>query len=199
MSHGFAHVLSRQFERVSPWVQLVAKTVAFHPGQPAQIYHSLAQADYVTVLAQTSDGLYPLVRQYRPAIEDWTLELPSGLLESGETPEACCRRELVEEAGVEVRQLRSLGAYHPDTGRLTNRLHVFLAQTGPPIPSFQAEPGIEVLFVRFAELRALIASGQLSHQLNIGVITTALMCGALADDVLEPAMWSCMDPGPQRF
>lgn len=197
MSHGHAHVLSRQFERVSPWVQLVAKAVEFHPGQQPQIYHSLAQADYVTVLAQTSNGLYPLVRQYRPAVEDWTLEFPSGLLEAGEAPEECCRRELLEEAGVEVQRLRSLGAYHPDTGRLTNRLHVFLAQTSPPLPSFQAEPGIEVLFVPFAELRGLIASGKLSHQINIGVITTALMCSTLTDEVLEPAMWSCMERRPK--
>lgn len=50
------------------------------PGKAqAEDYHSLRQTDYVSVLAVTDDGRVPLVRQYRPALEKFTLELSGGL------------------------------------------------------------------------------------------------------------------------
>lgn len=40
-----------------------------------------------------------LVRQYRPAINGYTIEFPAGLLEAGETSEEAAERELKEETG----------------------------------------------------------------------------------------------------
>src|SRR5205085_4423199 len=95
-----AKILSRKETPVSPWVKLVSKEVEFAPGQRAEVYHSLSQADYIAVLAQTPGGLIPIVRQYRPAVAAYTWELPAGLLEAGETPEDACRREVREETGL---------------------------------------------------------------------------------------------------
>ncbi len=39
------------------------------------------------------------MRQYRPAVERFTWELPAGLLDEGETPADAFRRELMEETG----------------------------------------------------------------------------------------------------
>ncbi len=52
--------------RLSPYVTLVAREVQV--AGRAEIFHSLEQADYVTVLAITNDGRIPLVRQFRPAL-----------------------------------------------------------------------------------------------------------------------------------
>ena len=37
------------------------------------------------------------MRQYRPALEAFTWELPAGLVDPGEDPAETCRRELMEE------------------------------------------------------------------------------------------------------
>jgi ADP-ribose pyrophosphatase len=41
-----------------------------------------------------------LVRQYRYAINQVTLEIPAGTLRDGEDPRECAHRELIEETGL---------------------------------------------------------------------------------------------------
>ena len=165
-----ANITHRSATRVSPWVSLVSKTVAFSPGGSSEVYHCLAQPDYVSVFARTRGGLIPIIRQYRPAVEAYTWELPAGLLEPGELPDAACRRELKEEAGLDVVQLTPLGSYYADTGRLENRIHAFFALTSDPDPAFTPEPGLSVSFVETKTLREYILNGQFSHQLHLALL-----------------------------
>ncbi|MFN3398781.1 MAG: NUDIX hydrolase [Ferrovibrio sp.] len=145
-----------------------------------ETFHSLGQADYVTVLAVTRDGRIPLVRQYRPAMDAETLELPGGLLEAGELPEHCAIRELTEEVGLQVTTPpRLLGNLQADTGRLENRLWCFLATDLEAIPGWQAEAGLTTEFVNRATLLAMIADGRFTHALHIGVVGLALAAQTL--------------------
>lgn len=172
-----AKVLLRTETQVSPWVCLVGKEVEFAPGQQAEVYHCLSQPDYVAILARTRGGLIPLVRQYRPAVEAYTWELPAGLLEKGEDPEDACRRELKEETGLEAESIIYLGSYYADTGRLENRLHAFFVSASDPDPTFVSEPGISVEFVNAQTLREYILSGKLQHVVHLGVLTAAYIAG----------------------
>jgi ADP-ribose pyrophosphatase len=47
------------------------------------------------------DNKILLVKQFRHAIDSYTLEIPAGKLEYGENPKECGLRELNEEAGIE--------------------------------------------------------------------------------------------------
>src|SRR5437899_5247818 len=98
------HIIERKTEFSTPWFQLVSKRVA---GEAAP-YYALAMADYVAIVAFTRRDELVLVRQFRPAIERHTLELPSGHVERNETPETAARRELLEECGFEVTQMELL-------------------------------------------------------------------------------------------
>ncbi len=166
-------ILKRTETIISPWVRIVAKSVRFDDGLPEQMYHCLAQADYVTILAQTPKGLIPIVRQYRPAIEAYTWELPAGLMEPEESPEDTCRRELKEETGTEASTVESLGVYFPDTGRFENCIHVYYAKASDPLPNFIPEPGLEIDFVSPDRLIQLILSKDFQHQLHLGAILLA--------------------------
>lgn len=153
-------------DRLSPWVDLVTKTV-ISPHHPApQTYHSFSQADYVNVLAVTKSGLVPLVRQYRAAVDRYTLELPGGLREPNEAPEDTIRRELLEETGCRTNdRLVSLGSCYPDPGRLENRLWGFFAPDVTDVdPSASAkEQNLEVVMTTKGELERLVVSGGIEH------------------------------------
>ena len=172
-----ASILSRKETAISPWVRLVENAVEFAPGEPAEVYHCLAQADYVIAIARTPSGRIPIIRQFRPAVGCETWEFPSGLLEADETPESCCRRELSEEAGVSSITVHSLGQFFPDTGRLENRLHLFVVDASEPEPEFAEEAGLTVIFVSPAELRERILSGTFIHQLHLGALAVASLTG----------------------
>jgi len=172
-----ARILKRTETRLSPWVRVISKEVEFASGKEVEVYHCVAQPDYIAILAKTSSGLIPLVRQYRPAVEAYTWELPAGLLEKGEGPEDACRRELKEETGLNAEKVTYLGCYYPDTGRLENRLHAFFVTTPDPDPGFAPEPGISVKFVSTQKLGEYILSGKFKHQLHIGILAIACLAG----------------------
>jgi hypothetical protein len=82
----------------TPWFELVARKegAASDASDP---YYYLVLPDYVAVVATTVSGDFVLVRQFRPALDRLTLEVPSGQVDPGETPEQGARRELMEETG----------------------------------------------------------------------------------------------------
>lgn len=171
-------ILDRTVTTVSPWMRVVAKEVDFARGCPTEIYHCLRQADYVTMLARTRSGLYPLVCQYRPAVETFTWELPAGLVDADELPEQAARRELREEAGIEALRVLYLGATYPDSGRMENHMHAFYIEaTDPVAEALTIEEGLTVEFVDGPTLRQRVLGGQFRMQLHLGVLAQALVYG----------------------
>jgi ADP-ribose pyrophosphatase len=83
---------------------------------------------FACVVAVTKERKIVFVREYRPALDAYLLELPGGRLEPREKPEDAARRELEEETGYRVSDLRPLGWYYPSPARLTSRGILFLAQ-----------------------------------------------------------------------
>jgi ADP-ribose pyrophosphatase len=172
-----ARIIARSETTLSKWLRVVENTVELEPGQPPERYHCLALADYVAIVARTASGRIPLVAQFRPAVDAEVWDLPAGLLEAGELPEQCCRRELLEEAGVRAVKVRPFGTFFPEVGRLANRIHVFGAETTDPEPGFVPEPGLSVAFVTPDELRARILRGEFLAQLHVGALALAELHG----------------------
>ena len=65
-------------------------------------------------MARTPDGRLPIVRQYRPALEAFTWELPAGLLEARRGSGRGLRAaSLLEETGYPARTIHALGDRPP--------------------------------------------------------------------------------------
>ena len=73
--------------------------VEFQPpeGGPAHPFYVIECPDWINVIPLTDRGEVLLVRQFRFGIQDFTLEIPGGMCDPGETPVESARRELREE------------------------------------------------------------------------------------------------------
>jgi uncharacterized protein len=161
-----ARVVARRERQLSPWTTLIEKDVEFSAGRGPDTYHAFGPFDWVVAAARMPDGRIPIVRQFRPAVEQYTWELPSGLVDRGEDPETACRRELLEETGLRAERLAYLGGLRPDAGRLELRQHAFRVDASGPVAEFVPEPGVAVEYVLPGEILALIRAGtfcQLHH------------------------------------
>jgi ADP-ribose pyrophosphatase len=174
---SYPRVVSRTTTRLSPWANVVEKQVQFEPGAEPQVYHCLLQAPYVGMLVRTSDGLFPLVRQYRPAVETFTWELPAGTLDGAETPEEAARREVLEETGLEPGEVVSLGEFFPDSGRLQHPAYAFYVTTVAQTPRPIAEHGLTVRYVDHAELKRMIVAGEFRHAVHLAIYAAAIARG----------------------
>jgi ADP-ribose pyrophosphatase len=180
LSDEWPKIRSRQVTTISPWMKVIAREVEFTPGAKPEVYHAVGQADYLAILARTPDGRIPLVRQYRPAVEAFTWELPAGLVEHGEDPAAACARELLEETGYPAHAVHALGAPAAAcTGRLSNRIHSFFVETGERVTDFTEEPGVAVALKTPAELAAMIKADEFVQQLHLGTLALAGLKGFL--------------------
>ena len=111
-----------------------------------------------------------LVRQLRVPIlvlgEAGYDEQPAGILEQGEDPAACARREVEEEVGVRLGELEPVGRYWSSPGCSTERVHLFLAPyaTGDrvgPGGGVDEHEDIKVRERPLAELGAGLDNGEL--------------------------------------
>jgi ADP-ribose pyrophosphatase len=177
MAEDWPKIVSRRTLPVSPWMRLMERAVEFAPGAPSEIYHAVDQNDYIAIVARTADGLFPIVRQYRPALERRTWEFPAGMVEKDEDPAECCRRELLEETGLQARTVHDLGTYAPCSARLSNLIFSFFVECEPFVPGAKIEAGIEVKLVSAGDLAALIRSGEFILQIHIGALMLAAMRG----------------------
>jgi ADP-ribose pyrophosphatase len=156
----------------TPWFQVVAKTFTEGDGP----WYSLQLPDYAVTVATTEAGYLLLVKQFRPAVEKVTLELPSGLVDAGETPAEAARRELVEETGYDA-EIEVLGPLLPDVGRLGNRIWCCVARNARPVAGRRPEAGIELAMMAPAELLSAVADGRFDHALHVAAVLLAQVKG----------------------
>jgi len=123
----------------------------------------IAPPDAVGILPVDSDGRVYLVRQYRPAIRQITLEIPAGILEAGEAPAETARRECEEEIRRRPERLDFLFRYYHSVGFSTGKIEVFLGRDLRPSPDAQTDPGefIEVVPLPFEEAYQQALSGKI--------------------------------------
>lgn len=129
----------------------------------------LESPPWVNVIPITAQGEVVLIHQYRHGIRDITLEIPGGLIEPGDSPEAAARRELREETGYAAAEFIPLGYVHPNPAIQDNLCYTFLAKDARRQGGQQLDDkeDIEVLLKPVDAIPALISSGAITHSLVI--------------------------------
>ena len=171
-------IVERRLAWESPYVHVVEKTVDLGAPRGVETFWSIGTAGYTAIVATTRDGTIPLVRQYRPAVETTVLELPSGAIDAGETPDDAARRELLEETGCRANDLLPLGRLHVDSGRLETQQWAFFAPDVDVAHDHPAgEEQLELLFVTPTELRGLVLGGEFNLAAHVAMVGLAALTG----------------------
>jgi rSAM/selenodomain-associated transferase 1 len=110
----------------SPWRAVVSDELRRSDGSLSS-YTYLAVPRAVFVVAVTSARELVLVRQYRHPVRDWTLEVPAGAVDEGESALRAAQRELLEEVGGRSPAWQHLSTFYSSSAHLSLRSDAFLA------------------------------------------------------------------------
>ena len=167
------------------WEKLASKTLAStrvfelqstrfrHPVRAVERdFVVIRPPDWVNILALTPDHRLVLVKQFRFGIDDFSLEIPGGMMEPGEEPVATARRELREETGFAGASARVLGSVHPNPAIQSNRCHFVLVEQAMASAKqeWDADEEIEVTTLPVDEVLALARSGGITHGLVLDAL-----------------------------
>jgi ADP-ribose pyrophosphatase len=128
--------------------------------------------DWVNVIALTSDHHLVLVRQFRYGIDDFSLEVPGGVIENGEDPVLAGARELEEETGYSGTNARLLGSVHPNPAIQSNRCHLVLVDNVRKTHelAWDDDEEIAVTTIPVEEVYALARNGGITHSLVLNAL-----------------------------
>ena len=102
------------------------------------------------------------VRQYRHPAGDVLLELPAGMVEPGELPLDCARREIREEIGMAAGRIELIGEFYLAPGYSSEFMRVFLATDLRPDPlPGDADEFISIEPIPLEVVQQMVESGKI--------------------------------------
>jgi nudix-type nucleoside diphosphatase (YffH/AdpP family) len=107
---------------------------------------------------------------------DHLLEVPAGVIEDGEDPGSCIRREAMEEAGVTLGPLDPVATLFASPGYSTEQLHLFLApykasdRAGAGGGAVGEHEDIEVIEVRLTTLWSALEGGRIADMKTFALL-----------------------------
>lgn len=136
-------------------------------------YYRINSSNGVIILAVTETDEIILVKQFRPALNQYTLEFSSGSINESESSQEAAAHELYEETGFVCRALNYL-----NKGRIMMNRHnswdfAFYGTGAVKRPKFEDKKDFEVVLVTLADFKALALSGQFEQFLAFALLLLA--------------------------
>jgi ADP-ribose pyrophosphatase len=165
------HLLRTQVVYQGRYLRTEEQTVRLPDGREA-LREIVSPPDAVAVLPISDDGRVHLIRQYRTAIRQVTIEIPAGIINPGESPEETgrreCeeetgRRECEEETGFRPGRLERMFGYYHSVGFSTGRIEVYLGTGLTAAPHARPDDGehLERLVIPFDEFYEQAVDGRI--------------------------------------
>ncbi len=145
----------------SDWVRLTLVDVEQPDGHRFE-HHAVRMHPVSAVVVLDDAGRVLLEWRHRFITDTWGWEVPTGIVDAGETPAEAAMREVEEETGWRPSQVVPMLSYEPNNGIADSRHHVFLAQgatyVGEPTDKNESD---RVEWFPLDEIGGLIERGEL--------------------------------------
>lgn len=147
------------------------------PDQREVLFEIIQHPGGAAALPVLADGRIILIRQFRPAAQDFIIEIPAGRLEAGEDGRDCIGRELQEEIGYCAAKIEPLGAVYSTIGFCTEQIHLFIASDlTATTTALEPDEFIEPLIMELDEALTLIPAGKIiDAKTQIALLRYALL------------------------
>ena len=126
--------------------------------------------NWVNIVAVTPDNQLVMVEQYRHGSDTIELEVPGGMMDSGDaSPEKTALRELREETGYEGDSAKVIGKVSPNPAIQSNTCFIVLVQNCvcKHQTQFDHSEDIVTRLVPVSEIPKLVSEGKIKHSLVI--------------------------------
>ncbi|HJB00383.1 MAG TPA: NUDIX hydrolase [Candidatus Mediterraneibacter merdavium] len=161
--------MSEQIKRLKRELKFKGTILEFYQdtmeinGDHTAVWDFIKHKGAAAVVPVTEDGKILMVRQYRNALERYTLEIPAGALdEENEPGRECASRELEEETGFRSENMEWLITLRTTVAFCNERIEVYVAKD--LIPSKQhldEDEFIDLKAYTLEELKEKIFSGEI--------------------------------------
>lgn len=164
--------IDRQLMKKGHIIDIYQDTIELPDGQTMEwdfIMHKGAAA----IVPMDEDGRIIMVKQYRNAIDAYTLEIPAGGLNPGEDMKTCAMRECEEETGYKALDAIHLFDLNTTVAFCNEKIGIYFTRN--LIPSKQnLDEGEYVFIERYTidELMEKIQSGEITDAKTIAGLTT---------------------------
>jgi len=122
--------LSSRYLVKEKWATLRVDTCKLQTGVVKDDYYVLEYPNWANAIALTRENKIILVRQYRHAADIISLEVPGGVMDGDESPEAAVRRELLEETGYSFDTAELIATLYPNPATSNNTTFTYLLTGG---------------------------------------------------------------------
>ena len=147
----------------NPWIKVREDRTQDPSGREAT-FGVITIKPGVTLLPLDDAGDVYLVREFKYALGEPTLEAISGAIESGETPEQAGLRELGEEANLVASEWVDMGLVNPFTTIVSSPNHIFLARNLSHLRRSTSAPGhLEIVKLPFGDALQSVLDGAITH------------------------------------
>ncbi|MFY8160968.1 MAG: NUDIX hydrolase [Candidatus Kapaibacteriota bacterium] len=129
--------------------------------------------NWVNIIPITAEGKVILIEQFRHGTDEFTIEIPGGLIEEVENPIFAAKRECEEETGYssEIEPI-FLGLVEPNPAFMDNKCYTFLWEgckfTKPQ--NFDEHEEINVMEVGIDEVFEMVKNGKINHSIVLNAL-----------------------------
>jgi 8-oxo-dGTP pyrophosphatase MutT (NUDIX family) len=135
-------------------------------------YFVMEIPDGAAIVAVTEKDELLLVRQYKHGLDQVVLELPAGIVETGEDPAVTIARELEEETGYRASSVEYVTTLATKPARLSARTQIFFAEniSQQGVQQQNDSEIIQQVLVPLAELPALLQRGEIIVETSLAAL-----------------------------